>query len=573
MKPSSNSMTMLSYIKAIVLAFVLVYFLTAIFFSVFYYTSNYEYLTNWFLSLNNCFYKSDVWQKEFFTTSVKKVGDYYSIASIIVSSLGVFFFSRKLFQIFKQKDKLTIRVLTPKEHLIGYILLLLIAILLWLYNHTFILPWYDEVFSGKFISELHPFQTLAYYMLPNNHVFFNLLNNILFFWTEQKVLTGRIISLCAYVGVMWCIYFWLKKVVHVKCLAFSMVILLAMHYPIWSFGTQARGYELQLLMAWICFISIENYFDQNRKFWWSLFSFAAIIGFITVPTFLFYYSACLGYVLYRMWLTKNACWSFWKNQLLVLIIVFLFYLPAICFSGLNSITHNQYVSPEVKTAIEYMPVLGKMMHRYILYCFAFNCDGSIWLNYAFIFIPLYLFFVKNKTIQRLAVFFVLQWLAFLVLNTKMLSAVPCRTLLLQYSFTMAFGVLAVYYFFHNLFKKKEKWATRFSLVFLLLMGIHFCNTQRHSLNQLYGPETNKTFQINEAGIKHLPKGYSVAFSNESFLWIYLAQHKNYELHPCPQGNETFYVKRSFENLPQPYQGYQLYFKADDFYEIYKKVDK
>lgn len=562
----------LIHLKIFLYSCLLFLFLGSIIFSVFYITSSYESLVKWFLNLNDCFYKRAVWQQEFFSPLTKIEGNKFSITTVIVSCCGFIFSTLKLKQIIKHKTATRVCIFPSKDNAVWYFFFLPIAGLLWYYNHSFILPWYDEVFSGIFIAELHPFQTLAYYMLPNNHVFFNLLNNLLFFWTEEKILTGRILSLFAYVGILWCAFYWLNKLITIKWLAFSVVILLAMQYPVWSFASQARGYELQLLMSWICFISIEQYFEQKINHWWMLFSLASVIGFITVPSFLFYYAACLCYVLFRMWQTKNVCWFFWKNQLLMAALVLLFYLPSICFSGINAITHNQYVSPEVSTVMEYLPILGKMFQRYILYCFAFNHENLIGLNYVLFFMPFILFFMNNKTAQRLAVFYVLQWLVFAVLNIKMLSAVPPRTMLVQICFTFAFGVLAIYYLFNSLFKKNQQLVAAFSALFVFVLGFHFFNTQRYSLNQLYGPETNKTYQVNETGIKQLPEGNTVAFSDESFLWIYLVRQKNNEIHSCAQGNETFYVKRTAENLPQQYQGYQLYSKAEDFYEIYKRVD-
>ena len=47
------------------------------------------------------------------------------------------------------------------------------AYISWQWGKQLIVPTYDEVFSAQNCAGIHPFQTIAYYMLPNNHIFFN----------------------------------------------------------------------------------------------------------------------------------------------------------------------------------------------------------------------------------------------------------------------------------------------------------------------------------------------------------------------------------------------------------------
>src|SRR5262245_28560302 len=62
----------------------------------FYLFTGYYHLTAWYLNLNNCFYRSQSWSKDFFTPGIKSDGNIYSIIGIVTSAAGLIYIAKRL---------------------------------------------------------------------------------------------------------------------------------------------------------------------------------------------------------------------------------------------------------------------------------------------------------------------------------------------------------------------------------------------------------------------------------------------------------------------------------------------
>ena len=119
------------------------------------------------------------------------------------------------------------------------------GVALWVFSNGATRPAYDEIFSAVHCAGAHPFQALSYYMLPNNHVFFNTLNS-LSFWAEDKVWSGRLLSLAAFLVFQQLVFLWLRRKMPLAQ-ALGAALLLSLAFPTLGFASHARGYGLHLM--------------------------------------------------------------------------------------------------------------------------------------------------------------------------------------------------------------------------------------------------------------------------------------------------------------------------------------
>ena len=65
--------------------------------------------------------------------------------------------------------------------------------------------------------------------------------------------------------------------------------------------------------------------------------------------------------------------------------------------------------------------------------------------------------------------------------------------------------------------------------------------------------------------------FLLSFSDESFYFYYLGSKMHFKASKCANGNEDFYIKRTFEPLPPNMaDGYALASKFKRDYELYKR---
>ena len=410
-------------------------------------------------------------------------------------------------------------------------------------------------------------------MLPNNHIFFNLVNNLVFH-PFDKVVTGRIISMFAYIGVLIVVFNWLRWFIPYRLLALIATFLVAIQFTTLGFSSQARGYELQLLAGWVSLVSLLKYYRDEKKQWLRWHAFACIIGYVTIPSFLFFHAALLLFIFLKQAYEHKVDFRIWKYQLTSFCFVFLFYLPAFCFSGINAFAENRYVSSVVGTWEEFVPDFIEKFKYFVNYGFSFMLGENHWINYLMFVLPVALIFSRNRSIKLFGVFYVLLWGVFILLVLYMKRFPFCRNLIIHYSITQAFVVLALFSVIHFIASK-----FRFKLITYILFPAAAVMLSNHYLKAykenfeflLYFNHVNEIYKLNDEGINTIPKGSSIGFSNESFYWYYYCNKRNYKTNKCPDGSEAYYIKRPQENLPEGFESkYQLLKSLPEDYEIYRR---
>lgn len=540
-------------------------------FAIYYLSHSYDELKQWYLSINDCFYRHQYWDTEFFTPQVKAKANITTFIAIPVSIFFIMHIIRRWRMRLAETGGITtqLRNLWP-----WYTGIAAGGIILWLIGNNILRPAYDEIFSAINCAALPPFQTIAYYMLPNNHVYFNLVNGL--FPVSDHVFTGKLLSLPAYIGVLWCAFTLFTRLFTHCIWALVAVLPVALQFTVWAFSFQARGYEWQLLCGWVAFITLLQYLRTDDRWLLRVNMIATIIGFALVPTFLYFFQAQLVFVCIIQLSRRQFDWLFWRYQLFSLAGVLLCYVPAISFSGIDAISNNRYVNSNREWNV-FIPHLREALNDYVNYCFGMLGGENNPVNYILIFLPVLLLFSKDKMHRQWALLLILMWTLVIVMSLYMRQRPYNRNMILHYSLTLACVVYMLYIiasWIAQHLPARIRWAglTICFAIPVILYGIHqYRWNTRNIFENLYFNPVNKIYADHEQDIAGIPAGSSISFSDEGFYWLYRCRLKGYDAHRCTTGSEDYYIKRSYEPFPNGMESnYELLRKGSEDYEIYKR---
>ncbi len=455
---------------------------------------------------------------------------------------------------------------------------LIISTLFWQLGANATLPAHDEIFSALNSAGIHPFQSVSYYMLPNNHVLFNLLNGLLFHAAGDKVFTGRIISLIAYCSVNVVVFYWLKQLLQNRWFAFLICITVALQCPVWGFSFQARGYELYLLAGWGMFISLFSWLLSARNKWLQLNVACCCVGYFCMPSFLYLHAAQLVFMLLYCLLYKAKEPFFWRSQLAVTGITYLLYLPLLCFSGLAALANNDYVAPMAgfkhKGLVDFVRWALPDVRSYIEHIFSNIRIGNFSFDLILFLLPLALIFRRKQKVSFLfGLFYLSMWVVFFAIVVIMKRLPFERNLIGHYSITLA-GVVLVAAWVAGLQSynvlRRVSGAGAF-VTMLVLISVHFFHTNDAFMKiTLYEHDVNTAYKYINNGLDYVPHGSTVACSDESFFPRYIFMKNGCTVNTCATGTEAYYIKSGFEHLPQNLvSGYDSVRTAND-YVIYKR---
>lgn len=549
----------------------------AIFFAGYYLSHDYEALVAKYLALGSCFYKAEVWSQQFFAYQIKSQGNAWNVLALVVGVVLAWYCIRRLrtqaLPLPSNADHPA-----PGHWDLGLrVLLLMSGMLSWWFSHSLTRPAYDEIFSAVHCAGMHPFQTVSYYMLPNNHLLFNALNSLLPLSPEDKVMSGRLISLLAFLGTQQIAFSVLKQKMPSPA-ALGTVLLLSLSLPTLGFASQARGYSLQLLAGWSVVAGLWRYFGKGDQVAIRWLLLGIVAGYALLPSFLFFHVAVVLFAVVMQWHSGRWDGHFWKYQLLAGAFVFMFYLPALSFSGLEALIGNKYVLADDKSLREFAGQFFGLSDFFMNYAFSSVFTEKTYpVLYALYLLPLTLLFSKNKENRALAVFYSLMWLSVICIVLGMKKIPFSRNLIVQYS--IGLSVIA-YSFYYWLQEAGRRWDAQKAAMALfsgsiiatsLIFGMRF---PKIAGEQLYFNRANELYEANSRGQATLPIDVPVAFSHESFYWYYLRLQSGGKARLCPSGDEPFLVKRSSESLPKSLlNNYEKYAQPEgDGYEIWKKTN-
>jgi hypothetical protein len=531
-----------------------------------YLVAGYDYLVHWYYGLNSHFYDSHTWAKDFFTPGIKSDGNMYCLVGIALAATGFRYAVRGYG---RGNDRKVLTIYAEPAVLPPLALCTTFATCAWWWGNSMSAPSFDEVFSASKAAGTHPFQCISYYMAPNNHLLYNLLNGLLFHQANDKVATGRLLSLAFYIGVVACMFSCFRRLTGSVWLGAFAAIALSLQFMVWGFSFQARGYELCLLCSWGLLMSLFSYVNTKQKKWLYVNTLCIVAGYACIPSFLFFHAGQLFFMLLYRAVYKKKVALFWKCQAIAAAGVFICYLPALCFSGLQCIAQNRYVKPmdHYHNRYDFFVWLLEETQLYITHLFS----GNVYTVPLLLLPLLLLLSKKNRNNILFGMFYLCLWVGYFVVVIAMKRTPFERNLIAHYSITLA-GVFMVAYWILSMVPRVRKINAGKWVLFpavLLLTATHFLRTNELLLTDtLYEINMNAVYKATEQGIDMLPAGSSIGFSDNGFYCEYICRHKGYNVPVAATGKETYYVQMASERLP--YSNYQLSSTFLD-YQVYKRV--
>jgi hypothetical protein len=553
----------------------LIFFTAVLWFSFFYLFSDYQQLVKWYLGLNSCIYRSGQWSSTFFTPAIKSLGNIYCIPAIALSIGGTLYIARA----WRQGNKTNIvtdSIRFDALDLVPILICLVAATRFWIIGNDNAMPAFDEMFSTIHSAGAHPMQTISYYMLPNNHMLYNLLNGLLFHTSADKVITGRIISLVCYYLLSMSVFFLVKGIVQNRWLAGLVAIALILQFPVWTFSFQARGYELYLLAEWGLFISLFSYLTSHKKYWLYVNAACCVTGYFCMPSFLFFHGGQLLFMVLYWVFYQQKEFAFWKYQLIAVLLTFLCYVPVLCLSGLDAIIHNYYVAPMkvFKTTAPFVAWMFPYFNDYINHIFSDVKLGSIPLSLVLYLLPLTLLLARRqKATVMFGMFYFSIWLTFFVMAIIM-RRVPFERILIGHYSMALLGCICVAYWIvgrlGDLAKRPQvKWVLFPAIP--LLFAWHFFKTNKGYLfDTPYEYEVNTVYADKVKSLRDIPPESTVGVSDEEFSSGFVCMKKGCVVHYCTTGNETYFIKQKYESAPPYLAEKYVLTDTNKVIEIYRK---
>jgi len=576
MEQKTYSFTCTTVHKKVFVAAIVMYLLAATVFCVFYLLSNYQSLSEWYINLGPCFYKQQQWGTYFFTQTVKNKGNIFAGAGTLMSLAGGAYLviNRKKYT----TNNSTFTFTFSRSTVYWYLAIVATSIALGIMEWLAMAPAYDEVFSAVNCAGMPVFRTLSYYMLPNNHIGYNVFNNILFSWYGDFVASGRLMSLLSYVGVMVTVFYFLSKVIKNHLFAFIALIPVALQFQTWGFAAQARSYEPILFCGWIAMVSVLWHTKNNKSRYLAINTAANAVGFILLHSYIYLYLAQLVYQLIYFLYIRKWDTGYIKHQLALAVVVYTWYMPALCFSGLEAFTNNKWVLSSVDNVWDFIPQFSSSFVRFISDCFGAYSGFGVTISYIVFVSPLMLLFTKNRMNRLIAVLYLSVWGSYILYSMVLLLTPFHRTLIIHFSFTVACCVYTFYvllnYIADNISSGQLKAAVKMPLFIvpvLLYSGYQFSWNRSNAYIAVYGYDVNATYNTQSAGLKQIPAGSSIAFSDEAFYYYYIAEKMHYTTNRCNAEDAAYYIKSEAEALPE-IQSCTYHFVAGcgDDYAIYKR---
>jgi len=554
-----------------------VFFVAVNAFCCFYLFSRYGRLVAWYTNLNDCFYRVRYWSHSFFTPGVKSDGNMYCVIAI-VASLLMFAYVRRALRRERAFPVQEAGISYKVGDLLPISLGIFICLALWLWGNHMAMPAYDEVFSAQNAAGIHPFQCVSYYMLPNNHLLFNFINAILFHAADDKVVTGRILSLFVYCALMVVLFAWFNKLVRNRWVALLIAVTGILQFQVWGFSFQARGYELFLLAGWGMVISLLGYLASLQRKWLYVNILSCAAGYFCMPSFFYLHVAQIVFMLLYLFFYQQRVVALWKAQVAAILFGFLLYLPALCFSGLAAIAANGYVAPMSYFKNAGLGALLSWMGPVVMHHITLIFSDVHWQNVSFgllfYLLPVALLFNrKNKNDVLFGMFYVGMWLVFFVIAIAMKRTPFDRNLICQDSITLVAVIRVLAWVVGIADSNSKRLLLRRSIfaVLMLLLSFHFLSTNETSLKDgLYEYDVNRTYADISTGLQLIPAGSTLAFSDLGFYCNYVCRQHGLKTDNCASYHEDYFVRHRYDELPAAVeQGYVLAGKFD-LYEVYKR---
>ena len=190
---------------------------------------------------------------------------------------------------------------------------------------------------------------LTQYDEPGNHVFHTLLVHIAYqFFGASENWVVRLPAFIAGVLVIPATYA-VGTVLYNRSAGVVASALVSASTVMIAYSVNARGYTLICLFSLLLVLLGSHLKQRPSGFGWLTFAVLGALGFYTIPTMLFPYTACMVWLFIWIWFSEKQARrqslliQLFVSGLVTSFLTILLYLPVIQASGLESLVSNDYV--------------------------------------------------------------------------------------------------------------------------------------------------------------------------------------------------------------------------------------
>lgn len=509
-------------------------------FGLYYLLHSHEQLLSAFESYSGCFYRKDLFAISMFTPQTKIVGNTLVFSAMLLCIPWSYLVYRQYSVVSLGQSILSLKDFIRRNY--WYLVALVVwAFLLWYIALSSSVLCSDEAFSALNFARQPLLHLVAYYPLPNNHIFFNVLNHWMAFVFEDLVFCGRVLSCIFFLLLLLSNFkFWSAKLPH-PMLALLLCMAISVQFFTWGFAAQARGYALCYLLQWWSFVLCYRYlFEGNNRSDLLLLSIVNFLGLWTIPSFL--YSIIFALLLFVLWAMKQGRFAMpflWAHTS-AMFVAFLAYLPVICYSGAGALFGNKHVV-EKAASLDIFAAFGAYVQS-DLYLYAFGELSPVWTLLVFC-LPAALFFVRFNTFPHLRFFIAcmyLVWIPVLLILWQSGKLPIARVLGFQFFLTYVVLVYLLFCLLGKIIRSPRAWISLSAIAVFCLLIFWFNFRQKWSATHLYGQNVPEFY----AALVSVPLVFDVKervfVSDESFMWFYLLpQNAAIDLYDCSFNHQKY----------------------------------
>lgn len=501
----------------------------------YFFSHTYEQIVDNYLLKNSNIYKPLIFKKFYFTPKTYQESLFFaSIASFLSLALNILYwryrsYLQSLYQeVFEtlglhlRQAKNLISEFSDKQKIfLGFTLASVLWHQIFMYQNIFVAM--DETFSCLFFASQGVFTTISHYPVPNNHIFYNLCS---IFWSKfisNQILAIRLTSILAFWLLLWLIFYYFLKKTNFQT-ALLVLMLAGLGFSQAVFAVQGRGYMLVALCFFVGLWSLQSYIQNQRKSYLGFFVIACVIGFWTIPVFLYAFLSFYAYLLFFVWWKqrkKGVFTDFFKAGILIGIWVYWCYCPVLMYSGFSALAGNENVSPKTyDSAWFFSYILSIALRESVIYIMSLPKYVSFVLFSIFgIILIVVVRKMKNTNFQFLWHFL---WISLLVTFAIIcvMRAFPFYRVWTYYAvfLVILIGWLAYYFIFS---RKEIAYAWLLGANILLAIGGYFQFWRE--IQDFYDPQAYQNHKnLQKAAKQIMDKNQKIYLSVEAFyirFWL------------------------------------------------------
>ncbi len=262
------------------------------------------------------------------------LGVYWGYQNAPRFSQRIYYFNQKTKQLFRQ---LFIAKIYLQERWVVGLLTIAFLVRIAFQNYQYELQ-YDEAWTyNHFVSK----GVLVSLISPNNnHIFYTLWASLLeytglpgkYVMRLPVVITGALLGLTFY-GVV-------RQWFGAK-LAFFATALLWSSPAVVFYSMYGRGYIFQLFWGWVALVAMLKIIENNantKKYYWTIWVIAHVLGLYSVPTHLYLWVALSGVLLLAICTEKVSSFWYWlRANLWITLLSSLLFLPLLLTNGMTAL--------------------------------------------------------------------------------------------------------------------------------------------------------------------------------------------------------------------------------------------